>query len=264
VSQNVEYAEVTFTPASHGVSRRIPFDTYFSGMTRGRERVQESLGVEMNWVFDMTYFPANLELSRRIAAYTLDSALNGKADGVVGLGLGGIEIGHSLEHLAPYFRRARSAGLHSVPHAGETLGPKSIWGAITILGAERIGHGVRAIEDASLVRYLTEHRIPLEVCPTSNIKLGVYPNLNAHPLRDLYEAGVIVTVNSDDPALFNTTLNREFELLHERFGFGVPAIDDILLNGFRHSFMDPVRKRQRLQRVRDILGHLREDVVDGV
>jgi adenosine deaminase len=124
------------------------------------------------------------------------------------------------------------------------MGPASIWEAIQVLGAERIGHGVRAIEDRRLVTYLAEHRIPLEVCPTSNLRLGVYPDLKTHPLRALYEAGVIVTINSDDPPLFNTTLNQEVLLLHEPFGLDVAAIDDILLSGIRYSFLEIERKQQ--------------------
>jgi adenosine deaminase len=124
------------------------------------------------------------------------------------------------------------------------VGPESIWGAIEVLGAERIGHGVRAIEDADLVAYLAQHGIPLEVCPTSNVRLGVYPSLQAHPLRALYEAGITVTINSDDPPLFNTTLTQELLLLQEPFGFDITAIDDIVLNGVRHSFVDATRKQE--------------------
>jgi len=173
-----------------------------------------------------------------------DAAIAGQADGVVALGLGGIEPGHPPEPFAPWFERARAAGLHSAPHAGETAGPASVWGALHALEAERIGHGVRANEDPALVEYLAERGIPLEVCPTSNVRIGVYPDLAAHPLPRLHAAGVIVTINSDDPPLFNTTLNDEVVLLGNPFGLGVPAIDEILLNGVRHSFLAPERKRE--------------------
>jgi adenosine deaminase len=116
---------------------------------------------------------------------------------------------------------------------------------------------VRAIEDPELVSYLAQHGIPLEVCPTSNIRLGVYPTLAAHPLRALYEAGVIVTVNSDDPPLFNTTLNQELLLLHEPFGFDIAAIDDILLNGVRHSFKDAAWKQEQELTFRSALARLK-------
>jgi adenosine deaminase len=260
-SQNVRYAEVTFTPSSHGLRRGIAYDTYFRGLTAGRKRVRDTFGIEINWVFDVDYPVADLDRARRIADYTLAAALDGKKDGVVALGLGGIEIGHSFEHLAPYFERARAAGLHVAPHAGEIVGPASIWGAIRVLGAERIGHGVRAIEDPALVRYLAEHRIPLEVCPTSNIRLGVYPDLAMHSIRALYEAGVIVTVNSDDPALFNTSLTQELLLLHDPFGFDVASIDCILLNGVRCGFMDGTWKQHQEAAFRSELLRLRRETL---
>jgi aminodeoxyfutalosine deaminase len=120
-AQHVRYAEVTFTPSTHGISRGVPYATYFQGLTAGRRQVQQAFGVEINWVFDMEYPAANLALARKVADYTLGAALDGKRDGVVALGLGGVEVGHSLEPLAPYFDRGRAAGLHAAPHAGETV-----------------------------------------------------------------------------------------------------------------------------------------------
>ncbi|MGZ6390492.1 MAG: adenosine deaminase [Ktedonobacterales bacterium] len=241
--QNVRYAEVTFSPSTHhflGVSH----DTYFGGLTRGRERARRELGVEITWIFDIVRDIA--DSARRVAAadYTTGVAIEGKNDGVVALGLGGAEQASPPEPFAPWFQRARDAGLHSAPHAGETEGPESVWGAIRALGAERIGHGVRSIEDAALVAYLAEHRIPLEVNPTSNLRLGVYRSLEEHPLRRLYDAGVFVTVNSDDPPVFNTTLNDEVQLLHSHMHFALPQIDAILLNAIRASFLPEERKRE--------------------
>jgi len=154
-------------------------------------------------------------------------------------------MGAPPERFAPWFDQARAAGLHSAPHAGETVGPESIWGALQTLGAERIAYGVRAVEDESLVAYLADHRIPLDVTPTSNIRLGVYPDLAAHPLPRLHTAGIPLTVGSDDPPLFNTTLNDEIALLAEPFGLDVAAIDNILLNSVRCSFLPAADKRER-------------------
>jgi len=243
--QNVRYAEVTFTPATHHLRFGVPHDVYFPGLTEGRRQARDDFGVELRWVFDIVHLLSDDALHRRQAEYTTSVAIESREDGVVALGLGGIEIGHSFERIAPYFDRARAAGLHAAPHAGETVGPESIWGAINVLGAERIGHGVRATEDPELVRHLAEHRIPLEVCPTSNIRLGVYPNLAAHPLRALYDAGVIVTVNSDDPPLFNTTLNQEYSLL----------------NGIRHSFMEEAWKQEQEEAFRAELAQLKRDTL---
>lgn len=243
--QNVRYAEVTTTPIMH-IQWGTPHDIYFEGLTRGRERARRDFGVEIAWIFDVVREDPRTARAREGADHTLATAIDGMRDGVVALGLAGSEAGAPPEPFAPWFDRARAAGLHSAPHAGEHLGAESVRGAIEALGAERIGHGVRAIEDPSLVAALAELGIPLEVCPTSNIRLGVYPNLAAHPLRRLHDAGVALTINSDDPPLFNTTLNDEVALLAAPFGFDVATIDEILLNGVRHSFL-PAEREQALE-----------------
>lgn len=245
--QHVRYAEVTFSPSTHhglGVAQA----TWFGGLTRGRARAAADCGVEINWIFDIVRSVKDAARTDEMADYTTGAAIEGRRDGVVALGLGGAEVAHPPEPFAPWFARARAAGLHSAPHAGETVGPASVWGAIRALGAERIGHGVRAIEDPALVAYLVERGIPLAICPTSNLRLGVYPGYAAHPLRRLHEAGVIVTVNSDNPPLFDTTLDAEVALLAGPFGLDVATIDEILLNAVRHSFL-PADRRRRLEAV---------------
>jgi len=244
--QNVRYAEVTFSPSTHQFSLGIPFDVFFSGLTKGRLRAQKDFGVEIRWVFDIVRDIPELLLNHRRAEYTLAVAEEGMHDSVVALGLGGGEVGNPPERYAKWFEKALESGLHSAPHAGETVGPESVWGAIRALHAERLGHGVRSIEDSVLIDYLAERRIPLEICPTSNIRLGVFPELAAHPIRSLYEAGVHVTINSDDPPLFNTTLNDEAKLLRVPFNFDINTINEILLNGVRYSFL-PVEERQTLE-----------------
>ena len=244
--QNVRYAEVTFSPSTHEFSLGIPFDVFFNGLTKGRLRAQAEFGVEIRWVFDIVRDIPDVLLNRRRAEYTVAVAEEGMRNGVVALGLGGGEVGNPPERYEKWFEKALEEGLHSAPHAGETVGPESVWGAVRVLGAERLGHGVRSIEDSQLVEYLVERRIPLEICPTSNIRLGVFPDLAAHPFRRLYDAGVPVTINSDDPPLFNTTLNDEAKLLAVPFNFDINTIDEILLNGVRFSFL-PVEERQALE-----------------
>jgi len=239
--QNVRYAEVTFSPSTHAWLG-IPFDTYFAGLTRGRERAEAELGVRIRWIFDIVRQVSDRETLLPKADYATATAIDGARDGVVALGLGGKEDGGPPEPFAPHFDRARAAGLHSVPHAGEHAGPPSVWGALNALGAERIAHGVRSVEDPALVAHLAERRIALEVCPTSNLCLGVCADLAAHPLHRLRDAGVIVTINSDDPPLFNTTLNDEVALLATGFGLDVGTIDQILLDGVRASFLPPEEK----------------------
>jgi adenosine deaminase len=179
-------------------------------------------------------------------------------DGVVALGLGGLEVDYPPEWFAKWFDQARAAGLHSIPHAGETGGPASVWGAIRALGAERIGHGVRAIEDPELMAYLAEKQIPLEICPTSNVRLGVYPSLEDHPFPRLYKAGIPLTINSDDPPLFNTTLNDEVALLSSAFHYDQNTINELLLNGVRYSFLQTERKRVLEEQFRTEMMQLQE------
>ena len=240
--QHVRYAEITFSPSTH-YALKVPQDVFLGGLKRGRERAQADFGVEMRWVFDIVRGIPDADRNRALADYTTSLALEYKDEGVVALGLGGAEVGYPPERFAPWFEKARAGGLHSAPHGGETVGPESIWGAIRALGAERIGHGVRAIEDPELVAYLAEQHIPIELCPTSNICLGVYPSLAEHPLPQLYAADIPLTINSDDPPLFNTSLNQEVALLTDPFHLDLTDINNILLNGIRHSFMSTQEKQ---------------------
>jgi adenosine deaminase len=260
--QNVRYAEVTFSPSTHrayGVSDQTMID----GLSRGRERVRAEFGVEINWTFDIVRWTGSEADTGAKAEYTTELAIACREMGVTALGLGGIEAGHPPEPFEPWFDRARAAGLHSAPHAGEFGGPESVRGAIERLGAERIGHGVRAYDDPALVALLAERRIPIEVSPTSNVRLGAYPSYAAHPFRRLHEAGVRVTVNSDDPPLFNTTLNDEVALLHTEFAYDVAAIDEVLLDAVRVSFL-PAERRAELERAfRAEMQHLKPIHLDG-
>lgn len=260
--QRVRYAEVALSPSLHEL-RGVPFDTYFAGLTRGRARARADFGVELAWIFSIVRRWEDPAQTRAQADYTLATALAGRDDGVVALGLAAAEAGAPPEPFAPWFARARAAGLHSAPHAGETAGPASIWGAIRALGAERLAHGVRAIEDPALVEYLAAHDIALDVAPTSNIRLGVYPDHRAHPLPALHAAGVTLTINTDDPPLFNTTLDDEVALLADPFGLDVAAIDAILLNGVRCSFLPEPRRGELLAACRAELAALKATHLGG-
>lgn len=258
--QNVRYAEVTFSPSTHHFSLGVPFDTFFSGLTRGRLRAQNEFGVEIRWIFDIVRDIPDEVLNRQRAEYTVAVAVEGMNDGVVALGLGGAEVGHPPEKYMTWFEKAHERGLHSVPHAGETVGPAGVWGAIQVLGVERLGHGVRAIEDPALVAYLVEQRIPLEICPTSNVRLGVYAGITEHPLPRLHAAGVPITVNSDDPPLFNTTLNDEIKLLADPFNFDLKTINEIILNGVRHSFLTAQEKKSLEAAFKDEMAKMKHEL----
>lgn len=243
--QHIHYAEVTFTPFTHlWQDKGLTPDDIIAGLEAGRQRAQTEFGVAIAWVIDI---PRNL--SFRDGVYTgaasdptVEMALAWRDRGVVALGLGGNEVGAPPEPFAHAFAAARAGGLHSAPHAGETVGPESVWGSLRALGAERIGHGVRSSEDPALVAHLIEQQIPLEINPTSNLCLGVYADYAAHPLRRLWDLGAYVTVNSDDPPLFNTTLNQEYGVLIDQFGFGPAELEQISLNALRASFLPPARK----------------------
>jgi len=238
--QNIRYAEVTFSPCTHE-SMGMPQEVWFAGLSEGRRRAREDFGVEINWIFDIVRIERDREWN---GDYTLAMALDGREAGVVALGLGGYEAPNPPGPFAKWFERAKEHGLKSAPHAGEIAGPENIRSALHDLHADRIGHGVRAIEDPELVAWLAEKRIPLEVCPTSNLRLGVYPSMAEHPLRKLHEAGVPVTVNSDDPPLFGTTLTGEVELLETAFGFSREDIDAFMLRTVQCSFLSDERKSE--------------------
>jgi aminodeoxyfutalosine deaminase len=242
-AQNVRYAEVTFTPGPEVY--RGPRETFFDGLTRGRHRARQDFGVDIRWIFDIPRRTVTLHPDIPLADFITSVAVDGRHDGVVALGLAGTEAGYPPERFEPWFDRARAAGLHSAPHAGETAGPESIWGALRALGAERIGHGVRAIEDPDLLECLVDKQVGLEVCPSSNVQLGVYPSLTEHPLAQLVEAGAKVTVNTDTPAIFGITLYDELALLESQFALSPRTIEQVVLNAFEVSFL-PAAERQTL------------------
>jgi aminodeoxyfutalosine deaminase len=190
---------------SLGLWRGLDSDVVFTGVCDGADEARERFGIEIRLTPDIA------------RVYTLDEALHVvryaikyRDRGVVGVGLGGPEAEHPPEPYAPAFDLARSEGLASVPHAGEHAGPSSIRGALEELGARRIRHGIRAVEDPELVRELAERRIVLDVCPISNVRTRAVPSLDSHPLPQLVDAGVICTVSTDDPAMFGTDLSAEY------------------------------------------------------
>jgi adenosine deaminase len=189
------------------------------------------------------------------AERTVEVALRYAGRGVVALGCAGSER-TGVEPFAPMFRRAADAGLRSVPHAGEWAGPENVRATIRHLRPDRIGHGVRAADDPSLVAELAERRIPLELCPISNVATGVYPDLAAHPLPMLLDAGVVVTLNSDDPSMFGAWLTDVFATARDTWHFDDAAIADLARAGVDTSFADPTTKTQLR---RDIDGWLAAD-----
>ncbi|QUQ66471.1 adenosine deaminase [Kutzneria sp. CA-103260] len=232
--QNARYAEVTVTPHNHVVDG-LPADELFAGLATGRAEAARR-GVDLAWCFDI---PGEKGLVA--AQETLAFAL-ARPDGLVSFGLGGPELGVPRAQFAPFFAAAREAGLHSVPHAGETSGPETVWSAVRDLAAERIGHGTSSAADPLLLAHLAEHRIPLEVCPTSNLRTQQVPTMAAHPVRRLLDAGVIVTLNTDDPPMFNASLEGEYLAVAETFTLGAEDLRHIAANAVEASFLPPARK----------------------
>ena len=236
--QNIRYAEVTFTMMTNMHMTGLPWQVILGGLNEGREQAQADFGVWWQWVFDIVRdFPDTQN-------DLLDIALASSNMGVIALGLGGTEEGFPPELFTNTFMRAKKEGLHRVPHAGEISGPQSVWEAIKQLDAERIGHGVRSIEDPDLIGYLRAKSIPLEVCPTSNVRLGVYPDYSYHPLRRLWDAGLLLTVNTDDPPMFGTCLNQEYQVLVEQFNFSQEELEKISLNAVQASFLSQENKQK--------------------
>lgn len=246
-AQNVRYAELTLTPYS-SVVRGIPAAAFCEAVEDARRRAKADVGVALNWCFDI---PG--EAGVPAADTTLEIATRFRPDGLVSFGLGGPEVGVSRAQFAPHFRAAVAEGLHSVPHAGESTGPQTIWDALEHLGAERIGHGIAAAADPRLMQHLAERGIPLEVCPTSNVCTRSVPSLAEHPLPALVAAGILVSINSDDPPMFSTTLDREYEVAAQLLGLDEAGVADLARAAVDASFLDDQAK-----------GVLRAEIADYV
>ncbi len=209
--QNILYAEAFYSPgdfARHGLQPQRLTDAIRQGLSVHAERVHVNLVADLIRDFGPE---RGLRWLREVDEV--------KHLGVVGIGIGGSEQRFPPEPYEAVYREARDRGFRTSAHAGEAAGPESVWGAVRSLHVDRIGHGTRAVEDPALVALLAECRIPLEMCPISNVRTAVVPSLSAHPIRTFFEAGVLVTVNTDDPKMFNTSLEDEYEALATELGF---------------------------------------------
>ncbi|HET7386165.1 MAG TPA: adenosine deaminase [Nocardioidaceae bacterium] len=239
-AQHVRYAELTLTPYT-SVKAGVPIEAFVEAVEDARVAAERDHDVRLRWIFDI---PG--EFGVPAAEATLGYALDHAPDALIGFGLGGPEVGVDRPQFKPFFDKARAAGLHSVPHAGETTGPQTVWDAVEQLGAERIGHGTSAVLDERLLAHLADRRIPLEVCPTSNIATGAVGAIEEHPIRVMREAGVLVTVNSDDPPMFGTTLNREYDVAAQLLGLDETGIAELARSAVHASFMAEADKASLL------------------
>ena len=242
-AMGVRYAEVTFTPLTHR-ARGITADVLWAGLALGRAEALRRHGVMHRWVFDVVRSMPHQAEATVDFALAMDARDPGS---VAGLGVGGPEADHyPMEAIGRAFDRGRAAGFASLPHAGEGAGAASIWTAVRRLAANRIGHGVRCLEDPALVDHLREHGIALEVCPSSNVALHVFPSMQAHPLPQLLAAGVPVTLGSDDPPMFGTDLLCEYARAMDVFGWDEDTVRAVVRTGIEHSFAPAALKAEML------------------
>ena len=241
--QQIRYAELTCTPFT-SVAAGVPIEAYTEAIEDARVAAERDFGLVLRWIYDI---PGESGLPAADA--TLDYALNHRVDALIGFGLGGPEVGVPRPQFQPHFDAARAAGLRSIPHAGETTGPETIWHALRLLGAERIGHGTTAVEDPTLLAHLAETGIPLEVCPSSNLATRAVAALADHPIGAFRDAGVTVTVNSDDPPMFGTSLNREYEIAADLLGLDEAGVADLARTAVRASFAEETVKASVLAEI---------------
>jgi aminodeoxyfutalosine deaminase len=234
-SQNILHAEVI---VSVGVClwRKQDFAAIFEGLERGRQRGEKDFGISLLWIFD-----AVRQFGAEKAQCVLDLAIQFQDRNVVAFGIGGDERAGPAEWFAAVYARGAEHGLHLTAHAGENSGPESIWGALN-LKAERIGHGLTAEQDPELIEELSERQVPIEICVTSNLRTGCCAELSQHPVRRYFDQGLMLTLNSDDPAMFRSSLVEEYALVQHAFAFTDEHLRELARNSFEASFLPAEKK----------------------
>jgi aminodeoxyfutalosine deaminase len=247
--QNVRYVELTVTPYTF-TRKGMAAAAVTEALDIAAREARQRYGIEIAYIFDIAS-----ELGGEAAVRTLEHALTQPPQALIGLGLGGIEQERPPHRDAfrDVFRSAIAAGLHSVPHAGEMSGPETIWEAVTGLHAERIGHGISCLEDPALVARLREEQIPLEVCPVSNVCTRQVPDLAAHPLPRMLAEGLFVTLNSDDPPMFGTSLRNEYVQAASVLGLDRAQLAELAASGVRASFLGAAAKEALVAEIGAVL-----------
>jgi aminodeoxyfutalosine deaminase len=243
--QNVWYVELQAAPYPFQ-HLGMPDAVITEALDVAARDVLASYGVRIAWILD---FPGHT--AGEDAGPALRLALENPPEALIGFGIGGIEAGRApyTDEIRSVFAAATAAGLHSVPHAGETTGPETVWEAIRHLRAERIGHGINSVADPSLLAYLAEHQLPVDVSPTSNVCTRCVPSIAEHPLRRMTEAGLFVTLNTDDPPMFGTNLSNEYLVAARDLGFSPAELAGFAANGVRASFLPAAEKEALLAEI---------------
>jgi adenosine deaminase len=239
---NVLYLELRFSPASLAMAQDFSLDEVTEWVIKAVNRAQQDHQITVKLIVSVLR-----DFGRDVAEDVVEVAIAYRDRGIVGLDLAGDEVHYPGRPFAGPFRRAKAAGLGVTVHAGEAMGPERVREAITDLEADRIGHGVRAIENSDVLQLVLQRGVALEVCPTSNLQTGVVRSLGMHPLRDLYRLGLHVTLNTDDPSVSNTTLTDEYAVAIQSIGLTMIELKNIILNGIRAAFL-PAREKARLEK----------------
>jgi adenosine deaminase/aminodeoxyfutalosine deaminase len=234
-AENVLHAEV-YVSVGVCLWRKQDFEAIFEGLERGRQCGEKDFGISLLWIFD-----AVRQFGPGAAQDVFELAAKYRDRNVVGIGIGGDEQKAPPELFREQYAYASAQGLRLTAHAGETAGPESVWGALN-LGAERIGHGLTAGRDPELIEELAQRQIPVEICLTSNLRTGCCLQLHEHPVRRYFDQGLMITLNSDDPAMFGTSLTREYELAQSEFGFTEEHLRELARNSFEASFLPADKK----------------------
>jgi aminodeoxyfutalosine deaminase len=240
-TQNVLYAELIVSVGAFIYFGR-DVDAIFAGLERGRERGERDFGVSIAWIFD-----AVRHLGVDAAQCVAEHAARLRDHNVIAYGIGGDERRAAPELFENVFRYAKDQGLRLTAHAGETVGPESVWGALRVLKAERIGHGLNSWKDRELLAHLVQEQVPVEISLTSNLRTGCIESLDQHPVKTYYDLGLMITLNTDDPAIFGTSICREYQLAQEVFGFTDDQLRQVAMNSFRAAFLPEGRKRDYLR-----------------
>jgi len=244
-AQGVVHAEVYISFGIIYYWKNAEVEPFVDAIERGRVRAEKDFGTTIYWLIDAVRHFGAEEATK---VFRKAAELRQQYPSIVGIGIGGDEARGSADLFRESYAEAKAAGLRLTAHAGETIGPESIWSAINI-GAERIGHALSAQQDAELLEVLATKQIPLELNVTSNIRTGCCADFQLHPIKDYFNSGLMVTINSDDPPMFGSNLLEEYVLAYERFGFTLEQIRELAANAVEASFLPPERKLAVLRRV---------------
>ncbi|HZU08668.1 MAG TPA: adenosine deaminase [Pseudacidobacterium sp.] len=244
-AQGIIHAEVYVAVGVVYFWGHTEFEPLFAGMERARIKAERDFGISICWIFDaVRHF--GVEPAARV--FRKAAEMRREHSSIIGIGIGGDERRGPADLFRDLYAEARDAGLRLTVHAGEAAGPESIWGALN-LGAERLGHALTAIHDPELMHVLAERQVPVEVCVTSNLRTGCCTQLPEHPVRKYFDSGLMVTLNSDDPAMFGSNLEEEFLLAHNEFGFTQEQLRELAANSIEASFLPAEQKVRWLHQI---------------